>query len=467
MFAKFTYDTLPLAGILLDDRNPRIVTPQKLKSQEEILQYLFEYEDLSDFIAKIAAEGKNIGAERPYVVKSGGSYTVIEGNTRIAAYKILAGLMEAPQEYQAGLPSVSADTVASLLKVDCSIAPNRDALLPIMASAHFGQGDKSKWGYLGSRKAVYEEHVLGKNIPQLAKAFDRTEGQIRELILEYKLYQEALSLDWTPAEKAVLRSPKVQFNPPVRFLQTEGHRQKVGIVYDRPNLAINFSASDAKEKLKHLVKKLVVAPQEGLGATASYDAVFADFGQTGGGAGAGAGAGGSGTGTKTGTGTGTGAGSGTGAGAGAGGSGGGGAGPTGAGAGSGYQLKPGALFAYDVTVASGLLKQLMKEAKTLNTKNFPSAGTFLLRNAVESLLKHIIDDQKANPASKTLDLEGALNLCISNQVSLSKEDKKVLSEFGKSHLNYLNLGSHGGTIPNHDRLIQARDMIDVFIKKYI
>lgn len=457
MFAKFKYDTLPLGDILLDDRNPRIVTPQKLQSQEEILQYLFEHEDLAPFIMRIATEGRNEGAERPYVVKTGSKYTVVEGNNRIAAYKVLAGLMTAPEEYKSSLPPISKEMAAALKKVDCSIAPSRDALLPIMANAHFGQGDKSKWGYLGSRKAVYEEQALGKDIPHLAKAFDRTEGQIRELILEYQLYKESLALSWTKAEKEKLLSPKVKFNPPVRFLETEGHKEKVGLSYDKVNLKIAFNDPDAKNKLKHLVRRLVIEPKSGLKAVSSYADVFDGYGSSSAGA---AGPGASGGTGATGQGT-----SGAGQGSGAGSTGSGSAGGT-SGAGTAYTLKTGALFGYDVKVPNALLKQLMGEAKNLNTKLFPAAGTFLMRNIVESLLKHIIDEQKANPVSKTLDLEGALNLCISSAVSLPNDDRKVLSQFKKDHLDYLNTGSHGSVIPNHGRLMQVRDTIDVFVKKY-
>jgi hypothetical protein len=149
----------------LDDRNPRIVSQTPLSNQNEIVSYLYENEELEAFLKKIASEGKNIGAERPYVVKKAAGYVVVEGNTRIAAYKLLTGLIKPPSDYAGTVPHIS-DTVKNhLLKVDCSIAPSRDALMPIMASAHFGAGDKSKWGYLGSRKAVYDEWKGGKSLP--------------------------------------------------------------------------------------------------------------------------------------------------------------------------------------------------------------------------------------------------------------------------------------------------------------
>lgn len=450
MYASFKYDSIPLKDIVLDDKNPRIVTQVKLSSQPEILQYLYEHEDLDGFIKKIVAEGKNPGAERPYVVKDKQTYTVIEGNTRIAAYKILTGLLKPPAEYGAA-PHISPKTKAALLSIDCSIAPNRDALLPIMASAHFGLGDKSKWGYLGSRKAVFDEWTAGKTVAKLAKVFDRTQGQVKELILEYLLYRKALGFTWTAHEKDVLLNPSVEFNPPVRFLQTSGHKNKVGLSYDTTNLKVVFADAEAEKKFQHLLKKLVITPQKGLGATATFDEVFADYTTK-----ATTGAGSTGAGSSGGKGSGTSSGGAAGS-ASTGGSSGGGTGAP----------KPGTLFAYPVTVTNAVITQLMKEAKSLNGKNYPAATTFLLRNIVESLLKHIIDAQKANPASKVLDLEGAVNLCLNNTVNLPVTDKKVLSEFKKAYVAYLNLGAHGNVVPNPQMVFAARDCIDQFVKKNI
>jgi hypothetical protein len=74
MFAGFRFESVPLKEIALDDRNPRIVSQTPLSSQSEIISYLYENEELEGFIKKIASEGKNIGAERPYIVKKGSGY---------------------------------------------------------------------------------------------------------------------------------------------------------------------------------------------------------------------------------------------------------------------------------------------------------------------------------------------------------------------------------------------------------
>lgn len=465
MYAAFKYESLPLKDIVLDERNPRLVTQAKLSSQKEILAYLYEHEGLDEFVRKIAHEGRNPGAERPYVIQSGPHYVVIEGNTRIAAYKVLTGLMVPPKGYS--VPHVSAATLATLATVDCTVAPNRDVLMPIMASAHFGHGDKSKWNYLGSRKYIYEEWKSGHSLAKLAKTFGITYGEVKDYILEYLLYQKALGLNWTKQEKERLLNPAVAFNPPVRFLQTSGHKEKMGISYDSTNLKIVFS-KDAEKKFKHLLKKLVITPVKGFGATATYDAVFADYESIG----------------KAGAATSSAASSSQGAKGGSHGvkgnstqttatqgpnaantaasntaSSGSTKGPT--------QKKLNALFAYPPTMTNALVAQLMKEAKDIDVKKFPASATFLLRNIVESVLKHIIDDQKANKAGNSLDLEASLNLCGSNHVSMPVNDKKILKQFRQDHLSYLNLGAHGNVIPNPDRIAAARDCIDQFIKKYV
>jgi hypothetical protein len=107
MFAGFKYESVVLKDITLDDRNPRIVSQTPLTTQKEILSYLYENEELEAFVKKIASEGKNKGAEQPYVVKKGAGYVVVEGNTRIAAYKLLTGLISPPSDFAGTVPHIS------------------------------------------------------------------------------------------------------------------------------------------------------------------------------------------------------------------------------------------------------------------------------------------------------------------------------------------------------------------------
>jgi hypothetical protein len=426
MFDEFQRKTISLTQIKLDPQNPRIVTLEPLKTEAEIISYFFEHEGLADFIKKIASEGLNPGAETPFVVNEGKSYTVVEGNTRIAAYKLLTGLVVPSPDHKALVPAISDQLRHSLHEIECAVAPDRESLLPIMASAHFGLGDKSKWGYLGSRKAVHDQWVKGHSVSQLAKIFNQQKGKIRDFILEYKLFLQSLEYEWPDEEREKLEDPAVKFNPPVRFLQGQNHKERVGVELDREALQIKFTAADAGDKLQHLIRKLVIKPEKGLGATASYDAVFEDYKAKPGGAAA----------------------------------------PP-KGKGPSPNLKQGALFNYPINLHNQLLRQLAKEARNLNCIAYPASGTFLLRNFLEVLLKQIIEDQGANSAKKSLDLEGSINLCLSNKVELHSDDTKILVEFKKNHLDNLNLGAHGTLIPNSLRLFAARDCVDQFVKRNV
>jgi len=451
VYEKFKYERLALSLIRLDDRNPRIVTQEKLLSEEAIAGYFFEHEDLTSFVKTIATEGRNPGAERPYVVKDGKSYVVVEGNTRVATYKLLTGQLVAPDPYKTAVPLVPQAMRDELVSVEVAIAPSRDALMTIMARAHFGRGDKSRWGYLGSRKAVYDDWRAGKSIAQLSNVFGRPQGQIRDLLIEYMLYLEALKLEWTPAENEVLLRPSIEFNPPVRFLQSTGHKQLVGIEFDKVNLELKFTAGDAKAKLKRLVKRTVI-DDNGPSATASYGEVFVGFvAQTTEPGGSSAQAAGE-HGVDANSADGDDAGAQT-------------WGPisgTTAGGSTGSEgLKPNALFNYAVTRNDLTLRQLMKEAKGLNTKSFPAAGSALLRSVVEVLLKLVIEKKGINSQGKLLDLEGAVNLVI-GQAKMSADDTKILKEFKSSHLS-----THATVVPNHAVLMMARDCIDAFVKRNV
>lgn len=438
MFEKFQYEPLPLGDVNLDKQNPRIVSQKPIEKQSEIVAYLFEHEDLLGFIKRIAQVGKNKGAERPYVVKEGSKFTVVEGNTRIAAYKVLSGLIAAPKDYLDQIPAISDERKTSLLVVDCTIAPTREALLPIMVQAHFGEGDKSKWGYLGSRKALYDEYKGGKSVQALARVFHLSQSDVVNFLIEYELYLETLKLGWTAKEKEKLLDPNVAFNPPVRFLESKGHKDYVGIQFDKANLKIVFTKPDSKKRFKHVVKNLVVDKKPGLSGPSTAEAVFKDYIDP------------SSIPAPTPTPTPTPTPS-----------------PTPTPTPTPTKLKAHALFNYQVSAQSSLLRQLMKEAKNLSSKSYPASATFLLRNILEALLKHLIDEAKANPEKKSLSLHDAISICLGNSVPLSKDERKVLKEVQKHHLDYLNLGPHGGLVPNQQRTLMIRDMIDQFVKTNI
>ena len=231
-------------------------------------------------------------------------------------------------------------------------------------------------------------------------------------------------------------------------MQTGGHRKKVGIDYDKIHIIIKFTDAESKHKFKHLIKKLVLKQEKGLGATSSYEDVFSDYTEK----------------------------------------------NTSKGKSSGKKSKTesaakkdestvideeespktppiktntNSLFSYAASKNNSLLKQLMEEAAAIHIQKLPASATMLLRMIVEVTLKQLIEEKSANSENKSLDLEGAINLSLNNGLGLSSEQKKVLKEFKNQHLDHLNLAAHANVKPNKERLSMARDCIDQFIKSSV
>lgn len=458
MFKDFQYRSVPLSHIKLDSQNPRVISEKPLASERELLEYLYDNEDLAKFVQKISRETKNPAAERPYVVKEGDHYTVVEGNSRIAAYKVLTGQLDPPKDHDEPLPKMDADDIEQLLTVDVAIAPNRERLMPILAELHFGRGDKSGWTFLSSRKTIAAEFAKHKKVDKVARIFKCSPSEILGFLLEWSLYQEALKLPWTPAEREALLKPRLEFNPPIRFFQTSGHTEKVGIVFDRANSKIEFKDEEARRKFRHLILKLVINRSKGLTATSKYDEVFADYVPV-------PSSGGSSGQSGSSSGTPGGSSSGDPSGGASGGQGGPSAGSGGGSPGS-NPLKPGRLFDLKPSGADALLDQLLKEARSLDCKRHPGAGTALFRTILEAITKRIVDNHSLDPRGKVNSLEDALTCIIGASAPLTGTEKKLLGDFRRHHLDYLNLTLHANRRPDFSRLESAVGSVIEFVRKY-
>ena len=129
-------DTPPLASVgpvlvdqlVLDPRNPRLVTVNGETTDEEIIAQLYRAEDLGELLQSIAANGY-LDIEPLIVLEEGGHFVVLEGNRRLAAIRLFREpelatrvgkrgrlritLPEFPNRYRSTLDRVSVYRVAS------------------------------------------------------------------------------------------------------------------------------------------------------------------------------------------------------------------------------------------------------------------------------------------------------------------------------------------------------------------
>lgn len=132
---------LPVTGLLLDSHNPRLGRGDAL-SQDEIMQYLFDHDNAGDIAMSIATRGF-FSNEPLLAVKEGKVTVVVEGNRRLAALKALLH-----PEHLTGKSKKTVDKAiarlqtrngaAALRSVPVTMAPDRKSTDKVLAGRHAG-----------------------------------------------------------------------------------------------------------------------------------------------------------------------------------------------------------------------------------------------------------------------------------------------------------------------------------------
>ena len=133
---------IPFDRLLLDDENPRLPEGLRGASQSEILGFLHEQGVLEELAQSYLDNG--FFRHEPLIVvqergKKGGKggYTVVEGNRRLAALKILHDSPEADDAGFFGIEPSSAQ-LETLFEIPCFLIPDRDQIHAYIGFRHIG-----------------------------------------------------------------------------------------------------------------------------------------------------------------------------------------------------------------------------------------------------------------------------------------------------------------------------------------
>ena len=129
---------LPFDELLLDDENPRL--PERLhgQPQSEILRYLYEQGALEELAYSYRDNG--FFPQEPLLVVIEGeedTHTVVEGNRRLAALKILHGCPEAGDIGFAGI-ELETERLESLREIPCVLIADRNQIHAYVGFRHIG-----------------------------------------------------------------------------------------------------------------------------------------------------------------------------------------------------------------------------------------------------------------------------------------------------------------------------------------
>ncbi len=186
---------IDVADLRLDSLNPRRTDRDVEKSQTNLLIELYSRFDLDDLLASLSAYG--YFSEEPLIAtpEPGESiesppYTVVEGNRRLAALKILLFRESREEVKLRRAPKITQDIKRRLNPVPVKVYPTRDEIHPYLGVRHI-VGVKS-WEALAKARYVRSLREHGYALAEVARRVGsgkRTDVVRRWLLTLYSLEQ--------------------------------------------------------------------------------------------------------------------------------------------------------------------------------------------------------------------------------------------------------------------------------------
>ncbi|ADE14164.1 hypothetical protein Nhal_0991 [Nitrosococcus halophilus Nc 4] len=218
-----------VGSLLLDPKNTRIPSDRRSDNQRQLLQELLAHENVKSLASSIAKLGL-FANERLVVVSNGPRFTVLEGNRRLAAIKLLLKPELAPTDTQVNyFRKLSSETdLSELERIDVAIVPDRLSAVPIIAALHTGDA-KRKWSSLQQARFYYELVEEGLTPLEISERIGVSLAQVRNFLRSEKLHRIALSLDLDAEIRQKIEDPRFPLTTLERFIESQVGRKFLGI----------------------------------------------------------------------------------------------------------------------------------------------------------------------------------------------------------------------------------------------
>jgi len=249
---------IPITNLVLDSENTRI--PRSDLGQQELIQDLVEFEDVYE-IAKSIVNNGFFPSENLIVIQSNKKniYTVLEGNRRIAALKVLFQPEILIGSSQKKFQALSKNFLNKIIEVRTVLAPSREDAEIIIANIHT-HNYRRKWAPL--RQAYfYKQKIDAKTtIEELISSYPGVD--IKRFISMLDMHHIAKSYRFENQEADMLVHNERAF--PIttleRMYDSPDVRKFLGIEFDK-NGKVNGKIS--KKEFSKGFKKIVKDITEG------------------------------------------------------------------------------------------------------------------------------------------------------------------------------------------------------------
>jgi len=185
-------DEVAVENLFLDEQNPRLGS-HDAKTQEEILEVLAREMSIDEIALSIAANGY-YATERLLVIArdSGpaGTYTVIEGNRRLAAVQVLLDKERRRKTGTTDLPPISDARRQQLQTLPVSIFTDREQLWPYLGFRHVN--GPREWDAFAKAEYVAMVHERYEvPVDEISRRIGDRFSTVQRIYLGYRLVRQA------------------------------------------------------------------------------------------------------------------------------------------------------------------------------------------------------------------------------------------------------------------------------------
>jgi hypothetical protein len=188
---------IPTRKLEFDPQNPRFYRLNDSHSVGEVIEEMLDDESVQDLMLSIGQKGYFEGEPLLVVRSSGGAYTVVEGNRRLAAVKLLNREISPPTRRQNSVAVIREEAVVPPpTSLPCLVYDSRREVLRYLGYRHI-TGIKewdslSKAKYLSElRTEFYAAQPEAEQLRSLARDIGSRTGYVGQLLTALSLYIRA------------------------------------------------------------------------------------------------------------------------------------------------------------------------------------------------------------------------------------------------------------------------------------
>lgn len=224
--ADYTTATVNINDLLLDAKNPRFIVPPRA-TQQDIINYLVEYEEVLRLVNDINQSKGLLAGERIIAIKDNDKYIVLEGNRRVCACKMILDPTIIPPNKGSFSNSffASDDTKSKLCTLSIDIMPYRIDAHASMAAKHI-DGIR-KWSPLSKMKYFVRAFDDAMSIDEISMVTSTKTSKVKSGIKDFRLFDYALKLSQFSDPLHVQIDPhEVKINRYLQILKSKGDHEE-------------------------------------------------------------------------------------------------------------------------------------------------------------------------------------------------------------------------------------------------